>query len=148
MVKIAHLDAQNRVINISIGDGAPEPDATDAAGHALVLAGNAAIGDDYLEGEFYTPPPPPLTEAEIIEAAQKHLDAVAVARGYDSILAACTYATSTNPTFAAEGSACVIWRDEVWESVFSVIAEVAAATRSAPTEEQLLGGLPAIVWPQ
>lgn len=137
MVKIAHLDATNRVINISIGDSAPEPGATNAAGHALVLAGNAAIGDEYADGEFTTPPPPPPSEQEIIDAVQAHLDGVAQQQGYDSILAACSYASVDGP-WQAEGVAFAAWRNACWQAAFSRM-ETPVATVS-----QVIDALPGL----
>lgn len=82
-----------------------------------------------------------------VDAVQQHLDAVAAARGYDGILSACTYAVDTHPTFKSEGQACVNWRGAVWASCYQILAEVQAGTRTAPTEQELIALLPAIVWP-
>jgi len=97
------------------------------------------------------PPPSPPTEAEIIgtltAAVQKHLDGTARARNYDGILSLCSYATSTNPKFVAEGQAGVAWRDAVWAACYSILAEVQAGQRGVPTEADLLAALPSMVWP-
>lgn len=98
-------------------------------------------------------PPPPVpnpTPAEIIArltvAVQAHLDAVARTRNYDGILSCASYATSTNPQFAAEGQACVQWRDAVWEACYAIMAEVLAGTRQPPSEVELIDELPGMGW--
>ena len=48
------------------------------------------------------------------QAVKAHLDTVVQARDYDSIVSACTYATSAVPNYQADGQACVNWRDAVW----------------------------------
>jgi hypothetical protein len=97
------------------------------------------------------PPPPPPTQAEIEAllktAVQGWLDDTARSRGYDGILSAASYATSTNPQFSAEGQACVKWRDAVWAYCWSALADVEAGKRAIPTEAGLLAELPAMVWP-
>lgn len=77
---------------------------------------------------------------------QNFLDATARTRGYDGILSACTYAVDTNPTFHAEGLACVAWRSSVWAACYQIMGEVQAGTRPIPTEVELLAAMPAIVW--
>ena len=84
---------------------------------------------------------------EAVMVVQNHLDITANTRGYDSILAACTYATSSVPKFAAEGQACVLWRDAVWASCYVILGEVQAGTRLPPTIPELLAQLPTMTWP-
>lgn len=94
-------------------------------------------------------PPPTVDEivAQLTQVVQGHLDATARQRGYDGILSACTYATSGNARFAAEGKACVLWRDAVWATCYEIMAEVMGGTRAVPTAAELIADLPTMVWP-
>lgn len=78
-------------------------------------------------------------------AVQAHLDAVAVSRLYESGHALATYATSTNPAWAAEAQAFIAWRDAVWGQVYALWAD---PPEPAPTIEALIASLPVIVWPE
>lgn len=91
--------------------------------------------------------PPMPTVAQYTAAIQSMLDAKAQERHYDSILSACTYVTSTNATFHAEGQACVQWRDAVWAESYELMAQVQAGTLAQPTIPALLAMLPVMVWP-
>lgn len=97
------------------------------------------------------PPPPPLTPDQIIASltavVQAHLDATARTRNYDGILSLCSYAASANPKFGPEGLAGVAWRDAVWASCYTILAEVQAGQRTVPTSDELLAELPAMAWP-
>ena len=84
---------------------------------------------------------------ELTAAVQNHLDARAKERNYDGILSACTYATSTDTTFRAEGQACVEWRDACWAKAYEVMADVLAGNRGIPTATELLSELPELSWP-
>jgi hypothetical protein len=75
------------------------------------------------------------------------LDAEAATRRYDGILSAVSYASSTNPTFKAEGQACVEWRDAVWTLSYVLMAEVQSGERAQPTLDELLALMPTMVWP-
>jgi hypothetical protein len=86
------------------------------------------------------------TVEEYTVAVQAHLDTKAQERNYDSILSACTYATSTNAKFQAEGQACVSWRDACWSHCYQAMAAVQAATRTAPTIAELVAELPVLTW--
>lgn len=98
------------------------------------------------------PPPPPETfdqaKARLSAVVQSYLDTKPQERNYDGILSACSYATSTNPKFAAEGQACVAWRDDVWASCYQMLADVQAGTRAIPTEAELIAELPVLTWPE
>ena len=88
------------------------------------------------------------TQAEVIagytQQVQSYLDTTAQTRGYDDILSLCTYATSSNATFAEEGQAGVIWRDAVWTKCYEILAGVQAGTREVP--EDIISELPVINW--
>lgn len=75
---------------------------------------------------------------------QRELDRVAQSRGYDSIFTATTYAEEASvPVFQAEGRALRAWRSKVWALCYSLLAEVQAGQRPAPTADELLALLPA-----
>jgi len=78
---------------------------------------------------------------------QSVMDQTAATRGYDNILSACTYATSTVEKFRSEGQACVDWRDKMWSECYRLLDEVLAGTRPVPTTGELLKLLPEIEWP-
>lgn len=94
------------------------------------------------------PPDPMPTVPEYVAAVQAMLDAKAKERMYDGILSACTYATSLNPKFQAEGQACVEWRDLVWAKCYELMDEVEAGTLPQPTIAGLLVMLPKMDWPE
>ena len=84
---------------------------------------------------------------DFVAKAQSRLDAFARTRGYDGILSACTYATSTNPKFAAEGQYCVQARDATWAKCYEVLNAVQSNQRPVPTWEELEAELPVLQWP-
>jgi hypothetical protein len=112
-----------------------------------------ALGEEPPADALDAPPPPaPPTAEQIIAgftaAIQKRLDDFAKTRNYDSILSACTYATSTVPTFAAEGQAAVDLRDATWAKAYEILNAVQAGKQAMPTEAELMAQLPAQAWPQ
>lgn len=88
------------------------------------------------------------TVAQYTAAIQAMLDDKAKERGYDNILSACTYATSTVPKFQAEGQACVNWRDAVWSGAYLLAASVENGNMQPPAIPALLSMLPTMEWPQ
>lgn len=82
----------------------------------------------------------------LAEAVQEFLDATASARDYNNLLSACSYAASSDPTFAAEAAACQAWRDSVWQHC-KAMREAVRAGLPLPTAEELIASLPPMVWP-
>lgn len=84
----------------------------------------------------------------ISEQTQARLDDFARTRNYDGMLSLCTYATSTNPTFAAEGQYGVEARDATWAKLYEMLAEVGAGTRPVPSGfADIEPELPELIWP-
>ncbi len=75
------------------------------------------------------------------------MDARARERHYDGIMAACSYATSSNPTFSKEGTACLVWRDAVWEKCHAFLDRLEPDERKIPSEEDFFNSLPPLIWP-
>jgi len=73
-------------------------------------------------------------QEQIVTSVQLRLDTFARTRNYDSILSACTYATSQVPKFASEGQQCVDLRDATWSTLYSLLAEVQAGTKVMPSD--------------
>lgn len=90
-----------------------------------------------------TPPRSPTRDAE--NAVQVYMDKAAQALGYDSILSAASYAISQHPVFGPQGVAFVKWRDAVWSHCYQALADIQTGSREAPTIDQLLAELPALV---
>ena len=84
----------------------------------------------------------------VVAATQLRLDTFAQERGYDNILSACTYASSTVVKFATEGQYCVDARDATWDALLTMLAEVQAGTRPRPSGyADIEADLPVLVWP-
>lgn len=84
----------------------------------------------------------------IVRQTQNRLDDFAKTRNYDGILSLCTYATSTNAKFRAEGQYGVEARDATWAKLYEILAEVEAGTRPMPTGFQdIEPELPILEWP-
>jgi len=75
-------------------------------------------------------------------SAQGLLDTTAKAWGYDSLVAAASYANSTNPQFKAEAEALIAWRDNLWAEAYTMetgkmptnVNDFVAALPVAPTK--------------
>jgi hypothetical protein len=94
------------------------------------------------------PPTPEQIKQQIVRDTQNRLDAFARTRNYDSILSACTYATSTNPKFSTEGQYCVEARDATWAKLYELYDEVKEGKRDMPEGyEDIETKLPVLEWP-
>jgi hypothetical protein len=105
------------------------------------------------DGEQLSPPPPepePTTEDLMRwggDVIQRHLDANAQTRHYDSIHTAVGYRNDPNPVFAAEAEALFAWRSAVWTVGLAIMAEVAIGGRQMPSEPEIIAALPPMAWP-
>ena len=96
------------------------------------------------------PPEPPTIEQlteQFINLIQQRLDEFAQTRGYDNILSACTYVSSTVPLFQAEGQYCVEMRDATWMTAYGILGEVITGIRPIMSWTELKAELPALEWP-
>jgi hypothetical protein len=105
----------------------------------------------YIEnGEVHPPTLEPTAEEIkqwITTAVQSRLDTFAQTRNYDSILSACTYASSTVAQFASEGQQCVNVRDATWGKLYQIMQEVEAGTRPMPAGyADIESELPELAW--
>lgn len=87
-----------------------------------------------------------LTATRLTDYVQRHLDSVATTKGYDSLISAASYATSSNTKFKADGIAAIKWRDAVWAVCHSALNDAKSGVKTIPTEGELLTSLPTLNW--
>jgi hypothetical protein len=81
------------------------------------------------------------------EAIQAMLDGAAKARNYESSISLASYVNSTNTEWAAEAQGFVAWRDAVWATAYTILADVAGGIRPMPGSiDELIAELPAQSW--
>lgn len=133
--------------------------------NVLIIGTNEKLvaADPYLDGNVVrTARLVPLTAAEIEsrEAARvqhkiqsfqaeagRRLDNFAIARGYGSIISVCTYDTSTVPRYAADALRARALRDQWWEVLNQIVADVLASNRPEPDSfDDIVAELPALTW--
>lgn len=86
--------------------------------------------------------------ARITDQVQRRLDEFAMTRGYDGIVSACSYATSQHPKYGPEGRYCVTTREDTWDVLFQIEADVMAGLRPIPLSyDEIEPELPVLVWP-
>lgn len=83
----------------------------------------------------------------VTAAIDAHVEETARSRNYNSAAALAGYTASTVPAWAAEATVFVAWRDAVWTAAFTMLAEVQAEERTAPTPVEAVAEMPAIAWP-
>lgn len=122
--------------------------------HIALLAGQSVgkriVADKNGNPDLAEPPAP--TKKQVIAALRDavlgHFDEAAQAAGYDNMIDACTYADEAAVLkFRAEARALRAWRSQVRAAFQTVIADVKAETRAAPTASELIAELPMLVMP-
>lgn len=82
----------------------------------------------------------------IINQVQLRLDTFAKEKGYDNMLSAATYATSAITNFKNEGKQAIKLRDQTWSTLYSILSEVEAGTRTINSFADIESDLPVLEW--
>lgn len=145
------LDASGIVTNTIVLDDNADP------AHFAAVIGPEGVGIGWsFDGTTWFPPKEPETEPlslpELFEQARQlvedHVNQVARTRRYTDAVSCASYVASTNATWSAEASVFVAWRDAVWALVYGLEDKaLAGEIGTVPTADELIAGLPAIVWP-
>lgn len=86
-----------------------------------------------------------ITQKQLTDAVQAHMDKTAQTKGYDNLLTAVTYADEPAiPKFQTEGIAFRAWRSAVWDYCYAQLAAVLGGERQVPTAEELIAELPVL----
>jgi hypothetical protein len=86
--------------------------------------------------------------SELANGTQQRLDDFARTRGYDNITSGTTYASSTVQQYQQEGQYCVTARDQTWQKLYEILAEIEAGTRPMPVDfAEVEAELPMLIWP-
>lgn len=90
-------------------------------------------------------PPPPMDEMSMWWNMRNEADRVAQAFGYPSMDCAATFAHNPNfPRLQADGQILEQWRGQLWDGVYTIIANARAGLRTRPTSTaELMAELPA-----
>lgn len=86
-------------------------------------------------------------QACILPIVQKRLDDFASTRGYDNILSACTYVTSSVDQFRLDAETAVSLRDQTWAACYGILSAIQSGDKQMPSLEDFLNSLPPLVWP-
>lgn len=84
---------------------------------------------------------------QILSYIDNLLNSTALSKQYGSAVSIATYATSTNPQWAAEAQAFIKWRDDVFVYSIDIQTKVIADQIPIPTLDEFTAGLPTIIWP-
>lgn len=118
--------------------------SNDVTAHGRDLWAKANAGD-YGEIGPYVAPAPEIEDYRL--AIDAHVNATARSRDYNDAATLAGYVASTVPTWTADASAFVAWRDAVWVHTFTELDKVMTGQRPQPSVEDFIAELPAIVWP-
>jgi len=86
--------------------------------------------------------------AMLSSAVRQYLDDFARTRGYDNIIAAVTYSTSSVDQFSKEGRYAIEARDSTWLIANNILDHVENNNRHIPSIKELYELLPVLQWPE
>lgn len=86
-----------------------------------------------------------IVKKRLTDVVSNYLDSVAIDKGYDSILSACSYAAAPNP-YQIESQLFISWRGVVWAKFYDILNQITTKVINIPTEEELLKLLPILTF--
>jgi hypothetical protein len=87
------------------------------------------------------------SKKEIKRIAKQYMDEQAKGQDYESIIDLCSHISSGDSDTVAEAQAGIDFRDAVKSYTKQLIKDIKDDVIEVPTEEVIIAGLPAIVWP-
>jgi hypothetical protein len=88
-----------------------------------------------------------ITSFNASQLSQVIIDNTAKTKGYSDGVSCASYVTSTNLQWKNESVAFIDWRDSVWNYLYALLAEISGGTGPIPSIQQVIDGIPEIVWP-
>lgn len=85
-----------------------------------------------------------VAEQHAKDVVQAWMETIAQAHGYDNLLSACSYGCCPN-RFQTESMNFTAWRASVWDTCYTMLAQVQAGTLAIPTDAELIALLPVFV---
>lgn len=87
-------------------------------------------------------------EWEIYGSVQSKLDEFASRKGYDNIMAACSYSVSTVQKFKDDAIHAISMRDQYWAKCYEIIDQLKGGNRPWPSSfPEVEAEFPPLVWP-
>ena len=88
-----------------------------------------------------------ITKKKLTDAVENWMNSIVRERGYDDVTTCIgRYYNSPVDKFKAESRAVSAWVSAVWQSCYTILDEVLAGKRTAPSEQELIIELPKLTW--
>lgn len=87
------------------------------------------------------------TSINVTPLSQSVIDQTAKSKGYADGVSCASYSTSTNPLWKNESIAFIAWRDSVWDYLYALLAEISSGSDPIPSVQEIIDGIPPIIWP-
>jgi hypothetical protein len=68
-------------------------------------------------------------------------------KGYVDAVTCASYMSSSNTRWQAEAVCFIAWRDAAWNYAYNLYATLSSNDEPIPSREEVIAGIPAIVWP-
>ncbi len=88
-----------------------------------------------------------MTASNAAQQSQLIIDATARSKQYADGVSCASYSTSSNVQWKNEAIAFIDWRDSVWNYLYALLATISGGSDPIPPVQQILDGIPPMVWP-